>query len=523
MALSTLVAVPVAPPSQATSRTLCTGYTSCNAAGYSDAGYGANSRRMYWRMYGGHNCTNYVAYRMVQAGMPDERPWTGDGDAKNWGVAMSRITDATPAVGAVAWWRAGVTGAGASGHVAYIERVVSPTEIVISEDSWGGDFKWRTVYKDGPGWPSGFIHFVDQKKLAATAAPRIDGTPQVDAPLRGFIGRFAPSGSTQALQWLADGVPIAGATAQSYTPTAADTGKAISLRSTATRSGYATATSESPPTGPVAAGSITRVAKPTITGSPEVGQVLSVVPGQWSPEPEVTSYRWRADGEWLGAAMNGRSLTLTKEMVGKTISVVEVTKRTGYAQVANASPGLGPVVAGVVEVVEPFAASGAPRYGETLTFAPGSWTPPDATATYAWSRDGVVVPEVVGSTYLLGAADVGRRITVEATVARERYQSAVETADFGVVTTPSTVTLRAGGRKRGAVARVRVAAPGASSPTGTVWARVGKHVVRGTIVDGYAELILTGLGKGPKTVFVVYAGDGVVEPGRTTGTVTVKP
>ena len=29
---------------------------------------------MYWRMYAGHNCTNYVAYRLIQTGMPDSRP-----------------------------------------------------------------------------------------------------------------------------------------------------------------------------------------------------------------------------------------------------------------------------------------------------------------------------------------------------------------------------------------------------------------------------------------------------------------
>jgi hypothetical protein len=43
------------------------------------------------------------------------------------------------------------------------------------------------------------------------------------------------------------------------------------------------------------------------------------------------------------------------------------------------------------------------------------------------------------------------------------------------------------------------------------------------MVGGFAELLLTGLGKGPRTVIVVYAGDGVVEPGRATAQVVVKP
>ncbi|HJQ04052.1 MAG TPA: CHAP domain-containing protein, partial [Nocardioides sp.] len=134
---------------------LCSGYAACVSAGYSDAGYGAANGTMYWRMYSGHNCTNYAAYRMIKAGMSTERPWDGSGMAYNWGHAKSGITDGRPAVGAVAWWDRYDNGIGSSGHVAYVERVVSADEIVISEDSWSGDFHWRTITRDSGRWPSG--------------------------------------------------------------------------------------------------------------------------------------------------------------------------------------------------------------------------------------------------------------------------------------------------------------------------------------------------------------------------------
>ena len=521
-----LVAVPAGAPVQATSRYLCTGYSACAAAGYSHAGYGPRSGLMYWRMYSGHNCTNYVAYRMIQAGMSPERPWSGTGMAYNWGLANASITDTKATVGSVAWWNRGVAGTGSSGHVAYVERVVSPTEIVISEDSWSGDFHWRTIYKDGPGWPTGFIHFVDRPSapaVVASAAPRIEGTPQVGTPLQGYAATFTPTGTTQTLQWLVAGMPVAGATTATYTPTSADIGDTVTLRATATRTGHTGAASTSTATAAVAPGTLARVAKPTVTGVPEVGTVLSATAGVWAPEPESAVYRWRADGVWLGAGLNGPTLTLTRELVGRRISVVEVTKRAGYASVSNASDGVGPVIEGTIELTAPFNASGAARHGSTLTFSAGTWTPADATATYAWFRDGVVVEGATGSTYALGDGDVGRRITVQSTVSRENYQGIVRSADYGVVTTPSRMVVRAGGRKRGAVARVQVTAPGAPAPTGTVWARVGKNVVRGTVVDGVAELVLTGLGKGPRTVYVVYAGDGVVEPNRVVTQVVVKP
>src|SRR5687767_3844799 len=83
---------------------LCSGYEGCRQAGYSDAGYGAVSGRMYWRMYSGHNCTNYAAYRVIKAGGPAERPWSGGGNASEWGLQMRNITDQRPSVGAIAWW-----------------------------------------------------------------------------------------------------------------------------------------------------------------------------------------------------------------------------------------------------------------------------------------------------------------------------------------------------------------------------------------------------------------------------------
>ncbi|MET0951852.1 MAG: CHAP domain-containing protein, partial [Aeromicrobium sp.] len=109
------------PETAAGTATLCVGYATCEAAGMGNGGYRAQSGKMWWRMYAGHNCTNYVAYRLVKSGMPNTRPWTGSGNATNWGPANPKIRDSVPAVGAVAWWTANAPPAGSAGHVAYVE------------------------------------------------------------------------------------------------------------------------------------------------------------------------------------------------------------------------------------------------------------------------------------------------------------------------------------------------------------------------------------------------------------------
>ena len=140
-----------AAPASATVTTLCVGYTGCAKLGMSDAGYSKASGTMYWRMYSGHNCTNYAAYRMVKSGLANSRPWTGGGNATRWGTSMASKTNGTPTVGSVAWWKAGVYPAGSAGHVAYVEKVVSADEIIVSMDSWRGDFSWARITRASRG------------------------------------------------------------------------------------------------------------------------------------------------------------------------------------------------------------------------------------------------------------------------------------------------------------------------------------------------------------------------------------
>ncbi len=217
---------------EASSSVICSGYSSCSDKGYSHFGYSTQKSKSYWGMYTGTNCTNYVAYRLVTTnGMPNTRPKAGVGNAKDWGFAMASITNSTPTVGSVAWW--GKTGH----HVAYVEKIVSPTEIWVSESNWSGAFDWRKITKSGSGWPDGFIHFKDLKIVNKTK-PAVKGTVEVGGALTVSGGDWSPTGNTYAYQWRADGQSISGAVGKTYTPTADQLGKQLSVSVTASRPGY---------------------------------------------------------------------------------------------------------------------------------------------------------------------------------------------------------------------------------------------------------------------------------------------
>lgn len=502
-----------------TSTYLCTGYAECQAAGYGHAGYRQAASTPYWRMYTGHNCTNYAAYRLIQSGMPDVRPWEGNGNASNWGVAMASITDQTPTVGSIAWYKSNVSPAGSNGHVAYVEQVVSDTEIIVSEDYWGGDFHWRRVTKSGGGWPSGFIHFND-RVVAPTTAPAIVGTPAVGAPLEVAAGAWTPTPSSVSVRWLADGAAIPGATAATYVPTPSVKGKALTAEVTAELSGY-TAGRAVLATAPVAPGRFQPTALPTIQGVAEVGQTLTLTPSTWSPQPAKVKTQWYADGVALEGATGG-SLVLSRDHIDKRISARTIASAGGYKKSRSNATATTPVLAKPVAVTSPSRVKGTPVVGQKLVARAGTTKPGDATATYAWFRDGQRIAKTTKPTYTVRRADLGRTLSVQVTLSRRHFRSATETvAVRAPVTTRPEVKVRTDATRKRVAVDVRVRAVGAPKPDGAMTVSVGGRTVEVQVVDGSARVVLRGLRPGTKPVVVRYAGTDVVQPAVARSSVEV--
>lgn len=501
---------------------LCSGYSGCRDAGYSDAGYGAVSGRMYWNMYSGHNCTNYAAYRVIRAGGPATRPWSGGGNASEWGLQMREITDQVPNVGAIAWWARYDNGSGSAGHVAYVEKVVSSTEIVISEDSWGGTFHWRRITKDSGRWPTGFIHFVD-KQVRQTAPASISGTPQVGTTLSANPGTWTPA-PMLSYQWYAGGVAVSGATSRTYTPVAADYGKQLTVRVTAKRSGYASAAVTTPATATVAKGALVVKERPVITGEPFQGTPLIATGGTWNRTDTDFEWRWFVDGVRVPEATTSR-FALAPDHVGRSIKLVVVARKDGYrAEKVPAVSAVGPVLAGAVRATQPTGVAGTPRVGAALRVVPGAYAPADVTRTYQWLRDGVPIAGATTPRYLLTPADLGRSVTVQTTLTKPDHRPLTETAlpAARVITVP-TIAVATAVRGRDAVVTARVTAPGVSTVTGQVRIRVGRYVRTVTLVGGRASTVRFGpLARGEKPVGVHYLGNDLVLQRWYAGAVVVR-
>lgn len=166
------------------------------------------------------------------------------------------------------------------------------------------------------------------------ARPTVAGTMKVGATLTAKPGTWRPAPTAVTYRWYANGAQVAGATRSTLTLTTSLAGKAITVRVTGIRPGYATASATSAartwPLTPV---------KPRLTGTPKVGSTLWAAPGVWGPGTVRLTYQWKVDGVAVPGA-TARSFVLRAAHRGDAVTVTVTGTRTGYTTTSRTS---GPV------------------------------------------------------------------------------------------------------------------------------------------------------------------------------------
>ncbi|WP_268745652.1 sialate O-acetylesterase [Clavibacter michiganensis] len=330
--------------------------------------------------------------------------------------------------------------------------------------------------------------------FAAAATPTIAGTARVGFTLSARAGVWTPW-PTFSYAWLRDGVVIAGQTGATYRVQAEDAGSRIGVAVTGTKTGYATQTNASAelpvpaastptptpttpaptptaptpgtptptptapapapePTTPPEDAPYTVASTPTIAGTARVGFTLSARAGVWTPWPTF-SYAWTRDGVPI-PDQTSVTYRVQEGDQGTTIAVVVTGTKAGYVTQSIPSQGLlvplpevAPEPPAPTPDPEPvpdvaFEAVGAPtitglgRVDFTLNARSGTWTP-WPSFSYAWLRDGVVIPDQTGPSYRVVAGDVGTSIAVAVTGTRSGYVTQTATSPaIPVVETPVT-------------------------------------------------------------------------------------
>jgi lysozyme len=302
---------------------------------------------------------------------------------------------------------------GLNGYPLWVAHWTSASSPLVPGDNWGGAgwtfWQWSShervpgistqVDRDrfrGPSVAGAVIKAYPAGVPVASAPPTIVGSAQTGKRVTAVPGEWSGGKPiTFTYQWQrcdASGqacAPIPGATADTYLPSAADLGHALTVAVTA-QAAAGPATAASPPTLAVASAG-TAAARPaattppTLNGLAQAGQTLTLSVGAWSGAPSSFAYQWQrctSAGAQCTAILGATkpSYQLSAGDIGTAVgAVVTATGRGGSASATaavSAPVSAAPVPpASVGSATASSAAAGAVTTGDgtaTLTWQPGA-------------------------------------------------------------------------------------------------------------------------------------------------------
>lgn len=265
----------------------------------------------------------------------------------------------------------------------------------------------------------------------------ITGSANVGEVLTAKTTSLTPSGVTLGYQWLRNGVAITGATEQTYTVTASDLSRKLSVRIVASRIGLTPVTVTTAATAIVGAKLVQTEGVPSVTGIAQVGQVVraSSLPIISIPSSTTRSFQWYADGVAISGAKTS-VFTVTAATLGKALTVRVALARSGYTTATVFSEATDDVIPGVIVATKSPSITGSTKVGSSLVARSLAWNTSGVTTRYYWYASfGGGEPELVqvstSTKLVLTWQERGAVITVEARGAKAGYTTATSQRSAG--------------------------------------------------------------------------------------------
>ncbi|WUX49007.1 hypothetical protein OG769_20635 [Streptomyces sp. NBC_01435] len=263
--------------------------------------------------------------------------------------------------------------------------------------------------------------------LRNSAPPTITGTARVGDRLTVSPGTWTPAPTSYAYQWNADGKPVTGATASTYTVPASLLGKKLTVTVTARRTGTADVPTTSAALTVAKGAAPKATTAPKITGTAKVGAKLTAEKGSWTPAATSYAYQWKSDGKAIKGA-TASTYTVPASLLGKKLTVTVTARRTGHADGSATTASVKIATGSAPKATKQPTISGTAKVGKVLKAAHGTWTPAPTSYGYQWYANGKAISGATKSSLTLKSAQHGKKITVKVTARRTGHSSGSATS-----------------------------------------------------------------------------------------------
>ena len=408
------------------------------------------------------------------AGAPRNSDAPAISGSERQGKALSASTGSWSGSGntyAYTWLRCGPSGGGCSALSG-----ATKASYILTKDDVGATLRVDVTATNASGSNSAFSIASDQVAVGNApvnrSQPSISGTPMDNHEVEAEPGTWSGDGPISfRYQWQRcnpqgrDCKALDGFTGKRYEVRSSDQDHTLRVLVTATN-GVGSATAQSDPVTVRSRSKPVGRTRPSISGNPVVGQVLTADHGSWSGTGSIDfRYSWlRCNSAGQGcstiSAASGSTYTLTAADAGHRIRVVVLARNSvGKADWTSGSTALVQA-SGPVNTSAPTAA-GSARQGGTLTARAGGWSSAAPLAfSFQWSRCDAAgnrcapIPGATHPTYTLTTSDVGHRLVVYVQARSRRGAGYATSRPTAVVTSSAPVstarpvvtgTARAGG------------------------------------------------------------------------------
>lgn len=299
-----------------------------------------------------------------------------------------------------------------------------------------------TISNDPSATGSVDIAKMAKKSFKTASTPTINGTAKVGSKLTANAGKWSPKAKF-SYQWYHGKSKLKGATKSTYTPIAADKGKSLKVRVTATAKGYKN-TAKTSKSKKIAAGTIKPSNKLKISGTARYGSTISA--SVKLPSGSKASYQWYKNNKKVKGATK-KSYKLAAKDIGAKYQVRLGVTKSGYNKL-NLSSNTVKISKASLTVKSAPKISGTKQVGKTLKASTGSFSPKPTSYSYQWLRNSKSIKNATKSSYKLTGSDAGTKISVKVTAKKKNYSNRSSTSAKASIAKPTNTVIKHDGTYR---------------------------------------------------------------------------